>query len=214
MGTAQTYNVRADNANGSSGTSASSNSVTTPFSVFGFFGAFYNFSPFSVFFFSPPPPPWYDSLNPNTQVRTPDGLKFVSDIQVGDVLYALNIAQGDLSSWQMNSNLWTYGSEDIVETTVMSINTHPQEVFIMINEDIFTPSHYILVSKNENIQFINAGQVDTSFEIYSYERNAFTPIVSVAEIEITNSTATSFNCEPYDNFFTKEMLVFDRPDNV
>ena len=22
----------------------------------------------------------------------------------------------------------------------------------------------------------------------------------------------SINCEPYDNFFTKKMLVFDRPD--
>lgn len=58
QGTAQTYTVRADNANGSSGTSSSSNSVTTfsfvPFSVFGFspFGVF-GFSPFGVFGFSP-----------------------------------------------------------------------------------------------------------------------------------------------------------------
>ena len=50
-GTAQTYTVRADNANGSSGTSSASASITsafsfTPFSVFGF-------SPFAVFGFSP-----------------------------------------------------------------------------------------------------------------------------------------------------------------
>jgi hypothetical protein len=57
-GTAQTYTVRADNANGSSGTSPASGSVTTfsfvPFSVFGFspFGVF-GFSPFGVFGFSP-----------------------------------------------------------------------------------------------------------------------------------------------------------------
>jgi len=57
-GTAQTYNVRADNANGSSSTSANSGSVTTfsfvPFSVFSFspFGVF-SFSPFGVFGFSP-----------------------------------------------------------------------------------------------------------------------------------------------------------------
>lgn len=52
-GTAQTYTVRADNANGSSETSGASGSVTTfsfvPFSVFGF-------SPFNVFGFSPTPP--------------------------------------------------------------------------------------------------------------------------------------------------------------
>lgn len=52
-GTSQTYQVRADNANGSSVTSSASANVTTfsfvPFSVFGFFG----FSPFSVFGFTP-----------------------------------------------------------------------------------------------------------------------------------------------------------------
>lgn len=57
-GTAQTYNVYADNANGRSAASTASNSVTTfsfvPFSVFGFspFGVF-GFSPFGVFGFSP-----------------------------------------------------------------------------------------------------------------------------------------------------------------
>jgi hypothetical protein len=58
QGTAQTYLVYADNANGRSAASAASNSVTTfsfvPFSVFGFspFGVF-GFSPFGVFGFSP-----------------------------------------------------------------------------------------------------------------------------------------------------------------
>lgn len=58
QGTAQTYTVRADNANGVSGTSSASPSVTTfsfvPFGVFGFspFGVF-GFSPFGVFGFSP-----------------------------------------------------------------------------------------------------------------------------------------------------------------
>ena len=58
QGTAQTYTVYADNANGRSTVSAPSNSVTTfsfvPFSVFGFspFGVF-GFSPFSVFSFIP-----------------------------------------------------------------------------------------------------------------------------------------------------------------
>lgn len=50
QGSAQTYTVRADNANGSSGTSAASNSVTTTFS-FVPFGAF-GFSPFGAFGFS------------------------------------------------------------------------------------------------------------------------------------------------------------------
>ncbi len=68
-GTAQSYTVRADNANGSSVVSDSSGTVTTfsfvPFSVFGFspFNVFgfspfnvFGFSPFGVFGFSPTPP--------------------------------------------------------------------------------------------------------------------------------------------------------------
>ncbi len=58
QGTAQTYTVRADNANGSSVVSDASSSVTTtfsfaPFSAFGFapFGAF-GFTPFSAFGFA------------------------------------------------------------------------------------------------------------------------------------------------------------------
>jgi hypothetical protein len=71
QGTAQTYTVRADNANGSSGTSAASNSVTTtfsfaPFGAFGFspFGAF-GFSPFGAFGFSP-----FRCIAENTEIAT------------------------------------------------------------------------------------------------------------------------------------------------
>lgn len=56
QGTAQTYTVRATNANGNSVISAASNSVTTTFS-FAPFGAFgfspFGFSPFGAFGFSP-----------------------------------------------------------------------------------------------------------------------------------------------------------------
>jgi hypothetical protein len=216
QGTSQTYTVRADNANGSSVTSPSSNSVTTPFGVFFFFGAFYAFSPFSVFFFAPSPTfgAWNDSLAPDTEIRTPNGLKKVSEIEVGDKVYALNISQLNPLDWEINSNDWNFSNENIVETTVISVNTHPQETFIMINGDVFTTTHYILCKKDEKITFISAGQIDTSYQIYSYEDQEFVSIDSVHEVEITNSTATSINCEPYDNFFTKEMLVFDRPDNV
>jgi hypothetical protein len=70
QGTAQTYTIRADNANGSSVTSAASNSITTTFS-FAPFGAFgfspFGFSPFgfSPFGFSP-----FACLSENTKVAT------------------------------------------------------------------------------------------------------------------------------------------------
>lgn len=71
QGTAQTYTVRADNANGSSSTSAASNSVTTTFS-FVPFGAFgfspFGFSPFGAFGFSPSTPP--RCIAANTEIAT------------------------------------------------------------------------------------------------------------------------------------------------
>ena len=98
QGTAQTYTVRADNANGSSGTSAASNSVTTtfsfaPFGAFGFspFGAFgfspfgaFGFSPFGAFGFSP-----FRCVAENTEIATSaDGGEVVfvkaKDLKVGD----------------------------------------------------------------------------------------------------------------------------------
>jgi hypothetical protein len=100
QGTAQTYTVRADNANGSSGTSAASNSVTTtfsfaPFGAFGFspFGAF-GFSPFGAFGFSPfgfspySPPA---CIAENTEIATvgeDSVLVFVKakDLKVGDTV--------------------------------------------------------------------------------------------------------------------------------
>jgi hypothetical protein len=53
QGTAQTYTVRADNANGNSSTSAASGSVTTTFSFAPFGFAPFGFAPFGAFGFSP-----------------------------------------------------------------------------------------------------------------------------------------------------------------
>ena len=65
QGTAQTYTVRADNANGSSGTSPASNSVTTTFSFVPFGFAPFGFSPAPpVFGFSPSPPVFGFSPSP------------------------------------------------------------------------------------------------------------------------------------------------------
>ncbi len=97
QGTAQTYTVRADNANGSSITSAASNSVTTtfsfvPFGAFGFspFGAF-GFSPFGAFGFSPFGFSPFRCVAENTEIATPGEageVVFVKakDLKVGDAV--------------------------------------------------------------------------------------------------------------------------------
>lgn len=91
QGSAQTYTVRADNANGSSGTSAASNSVTTTFS-FVPFGAFgfspFGFSPFGAFGFSPyySPPRCIAADTEIATVGEDSSLVFVKakDLKVGD----------------------------------------------------------------------------------------------------------------------------------
>jgi len=215
MGTSQTYNVRADNANGSSGTSASSNSVTTPFSVFGFFGAFYNFSPFtpfSVFFFSPN----NFSLFFETEIITPNGLVKAGELSVGDKVFALDLGNYELTdwltNWQMNEIDWN-SNPSIVETTVSSIEIRDHENFIFIDGDTFTPNHNILSKKNGIIKFISASEIDTSYQIYSYEQASFVNIELVEAITIADGKLISINCEPYDNFFTKTMLVYDKLDS-
>jgi hypothetical protein len=53
--------------------------------------------------------------------------------------------------------------------------------------------------------------IDTTYEIFSAETNDFKSIELVETVFMTLEKV-SINCEPYDNFFTKKMLVFDRPD--
>lgn len=93
QGSAQTYTVRADNANGSSGTSAASNSVTTTFS-FVPFGAFgfspFGFSPFGAFGFSPyySPPRCVAEDTEIATVGEDNSVVFVKakDLKVGDTV--------------------------------------------------------------------------------------------------------------------------------
>lgn len=93
QGSAQTYTVRADNANGSSGTSAASNSVTTTFS-FVPFGAFgfspFGFSPFGAFGFSPyySPPRCVAEDTEIATVGEDNSIVFVKakDLKVGDTV--------------------------------------------------------------------------------------------------------------------------------
>jgi hypothetical protein len=211
----------------------------TPFGAFGFtpFGAF-GFTPFSfvAFGFSPfgfaptfgfnsfgfapnfyafgftPGPGWSDSLNINVPVRTADGTKLAKDVVVGDKLLALNISDGenlDWLNWTGTEELIT--SDKIVETTVVSVDLSSTSHFVYIDGDIFAKTHYILTKKDDVVKFTHVADIDTTYQIYSYEDAKFIDIEIVEEIE-AEMQKVSINCEPYDNFFTDKMLVFDRAD--
>jgi hypothetical protein len=226
QGTAQTYNVRADNANGVSNTSANSGSVTTtfsfaPFGAFGFtpFGAFgaFGFTPFGAFGAFVFTPSAHHSLAESTQVivpGAPGGTKSANQLVVGDTLLGLNIpnpANVDWTEWEVDSSSLSLSADNVVETQIVSINNTAETQFIYINGDLFSKSHYILVQKGAVTKFIKASDIDTSYKIFSTESKSFVDITLVDTVDITLNKI-SINCEPYDNFFTSAMLVFDRQD--
>lgn len=235
QGTAQTYNVYATNANGNSETSASSGSVTTfsftpfsftPFSVFGFspfgfspfgfspfgFSPFgfspFGFSPFgfSPFSFSP------KSLGPTTLVRTVNGLVEAQNLQVGDQLVSVelpglsnNATSSDIVDW--NTSL-TLDLSNTVITTINGIGRYINEVGVVINGDIFSGTHFILVERDSLAKFVASADVLDTDLVWDFENNVFTAITQLEKYYSPHEVIT-INCEPYDLFFTEKTLTHD-----
>ena len=220
-GTAQAYTVYATNANGNSSTSAASASFTsfsfTPFSFAPYSFVPYSFTPyaFTPFGFWPYSfgfSVWGDSLAVQTKVLTPSGTKFIEDLVVGDTVYAMNLGGNETTNWtEWSSSDIQLDNDLVVETTVISVTPGTAENFIHINGNLYTPAHYLLVKKDGITKFVQAPNIDTTYEVYNYEQQSWVPITTVEEVAV-EMEKISINCEPYDNFFTENMLVFDRPD--
>ncbi len=227
-GTSYTFRVKLNNTVLDSELSSSSNSVTpvaTP--MFGFSpGPPFSFAPdptppvfsFGGAFFGPGggpgggygfTAPWSNSISLQTKIRTPKGLKLAGEIQVGDSVYSLNIPSGldeqEWLSWSSDPDNFT---ANIVETTVTSILTAPGSTYVYVDGDVFTPTHYILTKKDDVIKFIKVDEIDNTYQRYSYEINDFVDIDIVEDIAVDQNNI-SIHCEPYDNFFTEQMVVLE-----
>ena len=146
----------------------------------------------------------------------PGSKKTANQLVVGDTLLALNIpnpANMDWTEWEAESSSLSFSDEDVVETQIVSINHTSENQFIYVNGDLFSKSHYILVQKGAVTKFIKASDIDTSYQIFSSESKSFVDVILVDIVDIVLNKI-SINCEPYDNFFTATMLVFDAPDSV
>jgi len=151
-------------------------------------------------------------LQIQTKVLTPTGIKFIEDLVVGDTVYAMNLGGDETTNWlEWNSSDIELDNSLVVETTVVSVTPGTAEHFIHINGTLYTPAHYLLVKKDGVTKFLQAPNVDTTYEVYNYEQETWLPITTVEEVNV-EMEKISINCEPYDNFFTENMLVFDRPD--
>ena len=106
-----------------------------------------------------------------------------------------------------------FNETNFVTTTVISVTSRPVTTVVVINGDMFSTHHYILTKKDNVVRFVNCSELDHSYQIYNKEEQGFINIIDVDVLEYED-TVFSINCEPYDNFFTQHMLVFDRPEDT
>jgi hypothetical protein len=214
----QQVKVRARNANGASDYSAFSNQIqTTPFSFAPFGFTPFSFTPFGFtpfgftpFGFTP------KSVGAETIIKSkvPEGLILAHNLSVGDVLYSANIEGIDVSNAAIVEYLqnWSTNSAAIsqdVETTIVAMAARvSSEGAIVINGNKYSRQHFILIKRNDEIQFQPAADVLQTDLIFSPMESGW---VEVVDYKITDQKELliSIDVEPYDVFFTDNALVHD-----
>jgi hypothetical protein len=146
-------------------------------------------------------------------VITPDGRKLASELAVGDKLMSVRSAQ--LPDGFVPDN-WINGEfsiDEVVETEIVSITSEVSEKAFVVNGDIYSPSHHILVREGDEYTFKFAKDISVGSYIYSFNDSEWVAVIGVTEINYIDMVY-SINCEPYDMFFTENALVYDSvPDN-
>ena len=193
-----------------------------PYGNYSNYSNYDNYSNYSNVPVDPPPPPQdppvllpstWKSLGVHTLVRTPDGLVAAGSLKVGDVLISANIEGvpylSTPESYQSIYN-WTETNPQIEYTTTNVVMIHQKmgDTVVAINGDIFSQYHYILIKRDGLARFIATADIVNTDEIYSYASSSFEPITMLQSVPVSHEIV-SIDCEPYDIFFTQEMLVHD-----
>ena len=80
---------------------------------------------------------------------------------------------------------------------------------VVINRDVFSQYHYILIKRNGIAKFEISVNISPETDlIYSYENSSWEPI-NLYEIVAAPHDIVSINCEPFDMFYTERMLTHD-----
>jgi beta-lactam-binding protein with PASTA domain len=152
------------------------------------------------------------SVGINTLVRTPDGLVAAKDLRVGDTLISADI--NTFPSEGFNATdlalAWKDSTPEIniVNTVIDGISRKMSSYAVVINNDLFSDSHYILAKRNGDAQFVKSLDIESSDLIYSYQDNDWVEITTLEKVQVDHEII-SINCEPYDIFFTENMLTHD-----
>jgi beta-lactam-binding protein with PASTA domain len=159
------------------------------------------------------PPIFVKSIGITTLVRTPNGLVSATDLNVGDKLLSANIDgfpyDGILYTEQDAINWSGENSQvDIVETEIVDLRRSISKFAVVINGDLFSDTHYILVKRDNTEKFIKALEVLNTDQVWSYENQSWVNIDMLEKVEVDHEVV-SIDCEPYDMFFTEKMLTHD-----
>jgi len=185
QGTAQSYRVKATNANGDSAWSSYSSSVTTTFSFapfgftpFGFtpFGAFgftpFGFTPFGAFGFTPFGAFGFlnfgfspsQCVHEDTLIKTPSGLVAAKDIKIGDSVYTLDINEIN-SEDPLSLNSSSLTSSGLIESEVQNIEPSQKDIVVWFNGDDsakFSQEQPMFVKRDGQYGIISSGLIDVN----------------------------------------------------
>jgi hypothetical protein len=153
------------------------------------------------------------SININTLVRTRDGLVAAHDLKVGDKLLSADIATfpyDNLLATNIDLIQWTAQNPHInlVETEIVGLRTRTSRWAIIVDSDIFSDSHYILVNRDDVTKFIKAIDLERTDLIWSNTYHNWVSIGVLKKVDVAHEVV-SIDCEPYDIFFTERMLTHD-----
>ena len=161
----------------------------------------------------PLPPPSIKSIGVNTLLRTPDGLVVAGSVEVGDVLLSADIEgfpYEDLPGSTLAAINWSDKNPTFttVETTVTSITRRTASRGVVINNDLFSDTHYVLVKKGAKALFVLSTEVVMTDKVYNYSTSSWENITVLQKADIPHEVV-SIDCEPYDVFYTEHLLVHD-----
>ena len=161
-----------------------------------------------------PPSGGGKSVSVSTLVRTPSGLVRADNLNVGDVLLSADLEGFPYTPGEgvtEEALAWTTENPNlnIVNTTIVGIRRRVGDKAVVVNGDIFSQYHWILVKRNNITQFVRCEEiVEGTDYIFDAESNLWEVVDLFEVINITHETI-SINCEPYDMFFTEKMLTHD-----
>jgi hypothetical protein len=154
------------------------------------------------------------SVGVSTLIKTPSGLVRAENLNVGDVLLSADIEgfpYDPIEGVTEQALAWTSENPNIefVHTTIVNITRRIGNMAVIINGDIFSQYHWILIKRDNVAKFVLSDQiVENSDYIFDPETNTW-EIVDLFELIPVNHETISIDCEPYDMFFTEKMLTHD-----